>query len=259
MLQNSRLFGLSPPVIQNCVGFVRGCTNIGRTLNRTPYRMERIKKKDHSEVMAFVAENYFKDEPLIRSLHLSGCPPEPELYKLVDSFVRQGMSIKCVDTKTETIVGVSVNKRLTPLDEAKVKEAHQRCISLDSKRLLEAWVLMNTAPGLFNRFNDSEIFDIALGAVRRDKRNQGLGQQLVEASLCFGKELNYAIASMDCTNKFSAIIARNLGMQLVWEYPFRLVTHQNLTCTYPHSHVQVFIKKLDTNDLAQLCRQETFL
>lgn len=91
----------------------------------------------------------------------------------------------------------------------------------------------------FNAFQKIS-FQISFGAVRRDLRNQGLGKALVEASLCLAKDLNYETACIDCTNQFQSIIARQVGMRLIWEHPFREVVKTNMHCSFPHTHVQVF-------------------
>lgn len=223
-------------------------------------KMERITRKDHDDVMEFIRDNYFKDEPLIRSLHLVGCRIEPQLHKFVESMVTQGMSIKCVDIYTgKNIIGVSINRRLTPEDTRKLHENSQKCVSPFSRRLMDTWILMNTAPSLFKEYNDEEIFDIWLGAVRNDMRNRGLGKQLVQASMCLARELNYETASMDCTNKYSSIIARQLGMRLHWEHPFRLITGSNISCAFPHTHVQVYGKRLAADNDDTYCNNVKFI
>lgn len=219
-------------------------------------KYERITRKDHDEVMSFIEEHYFKDEPLTREMHLNGLCIEEPLKKFVESMVTQGMSVKCIDSLTgKNIVGVSINRLLTPNEAEKIRASASTCVSPYSRRLMEAWALMNSEPNLFKRFNDTEIFDIWLGCVRRDMRNMGIGKKLVKASLCLGRELNYEMASMDCTNKFSSLVAREMGMRLQWEYPFATVTKKKISCKFPHSHIQVFTKKLKANDVAKMCQE----
>lgn len=239
----------------------RFASNASENLGNSPVlKLERITRKDHADVVAFIEENYFKDEPLTQMMHLNGPCVEEPLRKFVESMVTQGMSIKCVDAETgKNILGVSINRALTPYEADKIRASASTCVSRYSRRLMEAWALMNSEPNLFQRFNQTEIFDIWLGAVRRDMRNNGIGRQLVKTSLCLGQELNFQIASMDCTNKFSSLVAKELGMRLMWEYPFSKVTKKKISCKYPHSHVQVYTKKLKGGDVNKICEETKLL
>lgn len=71
------------------------------------------------------------------------------------------MCVQAIDKGLEgKIMGVSVNVKTTPADGEKIKLTAEKCVSLNSKRLMEAWILMNTAPCLHKRFRDDEIFDV---------------------------------------------------------------------------------------------------
>lgn len=263
MSQNLKLLKLSKFLVQKPATqtFSTSLNDQRNLIPSSALKLTRVTCKDHDKVMRFIEKNYFKDEPLMKALNLVGqCHFDVELQSFIETMIKQGMSIKCVERETQNdILGVSINRRLTESSIKTLKINAKKSRSPFVKRLLETWVMMNTSPCLLHRYNDEEIFDIWLGAVRRDVRNRGLGKHLAEASVCLARELNYKTIAMDCTNKHSSIIAKQIGMKLEWEYPFRQVALKNLDTNFPHTHIQVYARRLKMDDLDKLCKNVKYV
>lgn len=101
-LKNSIQKLARPNVIWNCYKIASFSTTAkyendlenGRKIIKSEnYDLAPVRPEDHRNVMQFLQENYFVDEPLTQRLHLVGCNIEPQLYKLIEGFVRQGKRV----------------------------------------------------------------------------------------------------------------------------------------------------------------------
>lgn len=209
-------------------------------------RFEMAKAADINPTLNFIEKNFFKDDPLCKSLSFCRRKLEGPTENLIRDGVKQGMSILVrEDTKENEIIGVCVNTRNCPWDGDKLDEYARVVENGDMKKLLHIWALMSREPRLHQELGQLSIFEMGILAVKKSHAGQGLGTELVRRSLDLGRDLNFMFARMNCTSDYALKIGDKLNMTKLWDVPYKnILMHDGKTPLtipeFPHSMAAVY-------------------
>ncbi|KAG5679104.1 hypothetical protein PVAND_008697 [Polypedilum vanderplanki] len=216
-----------------------------RQIDLTKCRFEIAKRADINSTLKFIEDNFFKNEPLCKSLHLTGKKLEQPTENLIRDGIKQGMTILARENSDDNeILGICMNTRSCPWDGEKLEEFAKLHTDMNARKLLHIWALMAREPRLHQELGQLSIFEVGMLAVKESHEACGLGTELTRRSLDLGRDLNFRHARINCTSEYSIKIAEKLGMTRVWDVFYRniFMPDGKTPLTVPvHPHVQAAV------------------
>lgn len=193
-----------------------------RQIDMNKCRFEIAKRADINPTMYFIENNFFRNDPLCKSLHLGKKKLEGPTEDLIRDCIKQGMTIVArEDTNENKIIGVSMNTRSCPWDADKLEEYARLLTDVNTRKVLHIWALMAREPRLHKELSELSIFELGIIAVDSSLAGQGLGTELARRSIELGRDLNFKYARMNCTSDFSIRIGEKLNMTRIWDVPYK--------------------------------------
>ncbi|XP_062554265.1 arylalkylamine N-acetyltransferase 1-like isoform X1 [Armigeres subalbatus] len=207
-----------------------------------PFSIRLAKSQDEPHIMHFIRENFYNEEPLIKSLNINKSVANPCLESYLCNHLKSGFTLIAVE-KDNRIVGISVNQRNCAWDGDRLREQADRVQCDPLRKLFYIWSIISKEPRLHQKFNTSCIFEIAILATAREAQRQGIGYQLTLHSLRLARDLGFDVARMDCTNEYSSRLAKRAGMECMWSVPYKHLVDSDKNPVVkpedPHTHIRV--------------------
>lgn len=213
-----------------------------------PFSVRLAKAQDEPHVMHFIRENFYSEEPLLKSLNITKAMANPCLESHLSCHLKDGFSLIAVENEDNRIVGVALNQRNCVWDGDHLRSRADRTQCDRLRKLFYIWSIVSKESQLHQRFNTDCIFEIAILATAREVQQQGIGYQLTAQSLRLARDLGFEVARMDCTNEYSSRLAQRAGMECMWSVPYNhLVDHAKKPVVkpeVPHTHIRVHAAQL---------------
>ncbi|XP_024946833.1 uncharacterized protein LOC107273707 [Cephus cinctus] len=175
--------------------------------------------KDYENVMNLMCESYFKYEPSIVNIGLSGRAPA-SLMHFVQEHLREGMTL-VARGQDNCIVGAAINVGSCPWDPERAISFANCCECGPAKDLIKFYAYVTMQPRLWERFCVLKIFECCYVTVHPDYQGQGLGKRLIQESWYLARDCGYSLFRIDCTSRYTAKIAENFGWECVYKLPYR--------------------------------------
>lgn len=207
---------------------------------------------EYENVVDFLCETFYKEEPSVVNIGLSEVPPSNALLNMTLEQIKDGMTIIAVNPQN-SIVGAAVNVGSCPWDSKKTVQ-YARCCEDEgpSRDLIEFFAYVSRVPNIWNRYCVLKVFECSILAVDPEYRGIGLARKLVEESWYLARDCNYRLFRIDCTSRYTAKIAEGFGWKKVCTIPYcRYVKNGESVFKYieePHTAVDVYVDHLGCCD-----------
>lgn len=203
--------------------------------------------EDQEDILNFLRESFFKDEPLNKFLGLinENSPRCVDLEKFAMKDLANGLNLKAVHNGK--IIGVCLNGLLkrgyleNPENELKITdEKFTKIVRLLDKTALESDV--------FQKFPDSDkAVTVKIISVDGAYRGQGIAKELLNKTREIAKEVGAGFVTVDCTSHFTALALKKLGFQL--HYSLKYAEHREegqvvFKPEPPHEACTVYVQKV---------------
>ncbi|XP_016993147.1 arylalkylamine N-acetyltransferase-like 2 [Drosophila takahashii] len=175
-----------------------------------------MKIEDFQEVEAFLAEHFFKQEPLMLipqedTTQSEVIPAEAELHR---SLIPQNLSLVAVDG--ERIVGVVLAGELVPDDlEREFKETEQKEVTCLLDKIHKFLAGIERQANIFEHFGVQRALYLYMLGVDTSVRRQRVGSRLVAATIELGRQRGFPVVTSTCTNLHSRRLMTGLHMECV--------------------------------------------
>ncbi|KAH8241042.1 hypothetical protein KR026_010698, partial [Drosophila bipectinata] len=176
-----------------------------------------LRVEDYPEVEAFLAEHFFKHEPLMLipqedPSQAAVVPTESELHH---QLLQQGLSLAAVDNAGR-IVGVTLNGAMEPSDlEREYKEAHEKPVSCLLDKIHKLLAGIEWRANVFKHYGVERVLYLYMLGVSTTVRRQGVGSRLVAATIELGRTHGFPVVCSTCTNLNSTRLMTALQMECV--------------------------------------------
>lgn len=198
---------------------------------------------DYENILNFVREHYYNEEPITLSHPEHGHTKDDEEFTM--SHVNYGTVLLAIDSKNNEIVGALISGQIEVGDADKMLE--------DSKNSEKKWsdiqkllAYIEKKADVLGKLNLPKALHCHALGVHSDYRGLRLGQRLFEKWFELAKELNFELLSVDCTSIYSIKISEKFGMECISTVTYdeyNKFLGQNLFQTKPpNSEVKTFIK-----------------
>lgn len=172
-------------------------------------------RKNHSEILEFLREEFYKFEPLTLAHPTPGHTEDDENFSI--SHLEYGATILALEKGTDQLVGVLIAGPVKPGDIENEIESARTTKWFEIARLL-AYVEQKAK--VHKKFNVFESLHIHVMAVKSSCRGNQIGGKLLEECLKHAKKQRHTLVSIDCTSVQSSRIAERAGMQLISEVTY---------------------------------------
>ncbi|XP_043662277.1 arylalkylamine N-acetyltransferase-like 2 [Drosophila teissieri] len=175
-----------------------------------------MRMEDFDEVEAFLAEHFFKQEPLMLipqedAKQREVIPAEAELHR---SLIPQDLSLVAVDG--ERIVGVVLAGELLPEDlEREYQEAEHKEVACLLDKIHKFLARIERQANIFEHYGVERALYLYMLGVDTSVRRQRVGTRLVEATIELGRQRGYPVVTSTCTNMNSRRLMTALHMECV--------------------------------------------
>lgn len=201
---------------------------------------------DEQDVLNFLREFFFKDEPLNKYLGLisDASPRCLDLEKFSTKELGNGLNLKAVHNGK--IIGVCLNGLL---ERGYINEISDSSSSSGKfgkiTRLLDKVAIESD---VFARFPDCDkAMTVKIISVNGAYRGQGIAKELMNKTRDMAKELGAGFMTVDCTSHFTALALKKLGFEL--HYSLNYADHKEdgevvFKPEPPHEAVTVYVQKI---------------
>ncbi|XP_050427555.1 arylalkylamine N-acetyltransferase-like 2 [Adelges cooleyi] len=174
-------------------------------------------KNEHIKGIKILMKEFYQDEPVFNAQKIDVETLDESFFDY-DKFIKNDMTFVAIDTSNNTVASLATNEII----KSDYSVVHREEADLKYKsntnlyRTLRLGVSIETEPCLFKIFNVNKILEIRTLATLQKYRGYGISKAL--AKCAFLAALNndsISIIRIDCTNYFSSLIARELGMECV--------------------------------------------
>lgn len=209
-----------------------------------------ITEYDYEDVLKHLRNNFFADEPLNHSVGL--CEPGQHHKDLEDHSLltlKDGLSIKAVETGTNKIIGVALNG---VLKRPNCQEADQNKTSSVQdekfKRIFDLLHSVNEELDLFNKYRVDKLYECRMLSVDQNHRGQGIAKELLKRSIEEARSKGFKLFKQDATSFYTQKISESLGFDTVFELYYRSYLGDDgqpvFTPPAPHKYLKVVVKIL---------------
>ncbi|KAG5316659.1 DNAT acetyltransferase, partial [Acromyrmex insinuator] len=216
--------------------------------NQPVYKTRLALPDDYDNVMTFMCDAFYKDDPTMVNIGLSKQEPPSSLLQIMYNEIREGMTLIVEEEEDECIIGAVVNAGSCPWDPDKFVEFARCCECGPTRDVIEFDAYVTGKPNLWERYCVLKIFECSYLAVRRDFRKQGIARKLVLDSWYLARDCGYRLFRVDCNNRYIARIAEGFGWKRVCIIPFHeYVRDGELVFKHivePHIDVQIYIDQV---------------
>lgn len=216
------------------------------------YHISTAKKNDINATLNFIEDNYFREEPLSKSLNITQKSLKGPLEIFIKDSITQGMTVIAKGNSSNEIIGVSLNIRCCRFDVGKYADLAKCTTSINTKKLFHIWSMLARESRPHDRTNQMCLFEIKMLAVKKECQRQKLGSELVQKSLELARDLNFMYAVISCTNSYARQIIHKQNMKSLMDVNFSNILLNDAktpvsTPEHPHSTASVYFMDLKTN------------
>ncbi|KAG5317279.1 UD2B7 glucuronosyltransferase, partial [Pseudoatta argentina] len=212
------------------------------------YKTRLALPDDYDNVMTFMCDAFYKDDPTMVNIGLSKQEPASSLLQIMYNEIREGMTLIVEEEEDECIIGAVVNAGSCPWDPDKFVEFARCCECGPSRDVIEFDAYVTGKPNLWERYCVLKIFECSYLAVRRDFRKQGIARKLVLDSWYLARDCGYRLFRVDCNNRYIARIAEGYGWKRVCIIPFHEYVRDGelvfKNIVEPHTDVEIYIDQV---------------
>ncbi|XP_016990340.1 arylalkylamine N-acetyltransferase-like 2 [Drosophila rhopaloa] len=175
-----------------------------------------MKMEDFDEVETFLAEHFFKHEPLMLipqedAAQSEVVQPEAELHR---SLIPQNLSLVAV--AEGRIVGVALAGELVPEDlEREFQEVEAKEVKCLLDKIHKFLAGIERQANIFAHFGVERALYLYMLGVDSSVRRQRLGSRLVAATIELGRQRGFPVVTSTCTNMHSRRLMTGLHMECV--------------------------------------------
>ncbi|XP_016963248.1 arylalkylamine N-acetyltransferase-like 2 [Drosophila biarmipes] len=205
-----------------------------------------MEMEDFEEVEVFLAEHFFKHEPLM--LIPQKDPSQAELIQaeaeLHRSLISQNLSLVAVDVEEKRIVGVVLAGELTPEDlEREFRENEQKEATCLLDKIHKFLAGVEWQANIFDHFGVQRALYLYMLGVDASVRRQRVGTRLVAATIELGRQRGFPVLTSTCTNMHSRRLMTGLHMDCVLTKDYADYKDESgevvLPATDPHTSASV--------------------
>lgn len=197
---------------------------------------------DAVEIYNFKKVHFDTSEP-VRVSHVNIICGHRDIKHLLRHVKNKNVLI-AVESSSNNLVGFSICEMV----DEKVKSEGIETEDQALQDLISFFAFVEEKSKIHQRFGVEEHFKILVVSVHRDYARQGIATKLFKASLDLGKSKNSKLISVDCSSKYTAKIAENMGMELITTVTYDEVNNhlgkQLFIPKPPHNDVKTFVKIL---------------
>lgn len=195
---------------------------------KTNYQIGFAKQTDVNPILQFIEKNYFCNEPLCKCLQLSKKGVDSALEKYITQSLAEGMTIVAQQKSEENeIMGICINRKSSKWNGDRLEELAKEANYVNSKIIMHIWALLEREPGMNDYLKELAIFNMTFLTVKNSLQSHGLATELTRRSLALGRDLSYKFARIDCTGLFTKNIAEKLGMERLWDVPYKNILSED--------------------------------
>ncbi|KAI4491169.1 hypothetical protein M0802_010390 [Mischocyttarus mexicanus] len=156
---------------------------------------------DYDNVISFMCETYFRQEPSMINIGISEDPPKTSMMNLTLDLIKHGMTI-IAENSDRYIVGAAINICSCPWDPKKMMEYARRCEEEGPMQdLIEFFAYVSSKPDVWNRYCVHKVFECSNVAVDPEYREMGIAKKLIEESWILARDCSYRLFRIDCSSR----------------------------------------------------------
>lgn len=203
------------------------------------------KNDDHENLLEFLREHYYKEEPITISHPIKGHTKDDEEFTM--SHIDHGTVLLAIDSKNDKIIGAFV---AGPIEVGDVEKMLEESEKSEKKwgEIMKFLAYIESKANVLEKFKVEKSLHCHVLAVHHDYRGNKIGQKLFENSFINAKKLGYKILSADCTSIFSIKISQQLGMECVsivtYEEYNKIIGKDLFISHSPNNEIKTFVKQL---------------
>lgn len=217
------------------------------------YVVQLALQQDHYNILKLMQETYYPDEPTCACL---GINSNPLLEERTRKFLREGLSLVARCKHDNCIVGACINCSIQRWDPDLTEKLACSAANPNVRSLLLFYAHVSRLGDLWGCYDTSKIFEMAYIFVKHEHRRRGVCTKLVQESIKLGRDCGYPIVKYDATNYRTALVCKNVGMQLFDAIPFCAYLGRNYEPIFrpPHPndsvkiYIKAFKKPVDSNE-----------
>nr|XP_012145729.1 PREDICTED: uncharacterized protein LOC105663117 [Megachile rotundata] len=215
--------------------------------DEAPYITRLALPPDYDNVVEFMCEVYYKHDPAIQNIGLSGTEAPLIWRKMMDDQVKQGLSI-IAENREHCIIGAALNCPVTKQEIQMFYDLAKCCECGTLQKVIQFYGYVAEAARVWDRFCVHTVFEQATLIVNEEYRGMGIAKRLVQESWILARDCGYRLFRMDCLSSFGARICEGFGWEEVWRMPYSgYVSNCEIVFKYvkePHTQCRVFVDHL---------------
>lgn len=203
-------------------------------------------QEDFNEILEFIREHYYKEEPLTLA------HPEPGHTKDDEEFTMSHIIYKTVllaiDDENGKMVGVLIAGPIEHGDAEKMLENAEFCETKKWSDISKFLAYIEKKADVLGKFNLERAVHCHAVGVHYNYRGNKIGKKLFEKFFDHAKALNYQLFSVDITSIYSMRICEQLEMDLVSSVSYdeynKKIGEELFKIIEPNTEIRTYIKKL---------------
>ncbi|CAL4081473.1 unnamed protein product [Meganyctiphanes norvegica] len=178
-------------------------------------------ESDEEEVVKVFTESFLTREPT--GLGLSATPSDllDFFLPVVNVCLKSGMSLGAKDKVSGKLVGLMLNKVLTPADKSTF-DGHVTVVENNKKvaSFQSIFTEVENVVDIFEKFNVQKVLELALLSVHENQSGKGIGKILIERSEELGVNNGCELVNVQATNPITHAICSKRGYSTYLTYDF---------------------------------------
>lgn len=199
---------------QNWYGDKSSCSNM-----QSKFEIRIAQPEDKKELLKFLHNNYYYEEPLSISMEPKG--PDPNDEEFVMNNLQYGCSLVAVQTEKEnsekvnTTVGTLISGPKYPDDLSKLLKEAEKFGNSKWGHIMKIIACIEHDANVFERYQVSKVMHAHALAVHSEVRGKSLGITLLKELIKLSKSLDYEVITIDCTSYYSAKLCDRLAWDCI--------------------------------------------